>query len=106
MDPDALIRVGGFERGWGVLWGVLCEGLVFVDPFLASAVHEDRVLAAVVLEVPDCVCCEPVVEVAVGDYLSIVRDSMPAEQLLCLLLPPSVALQELVALPSRPVGQR
>src|SRR2546426_10639966 len=84
------------ELGRYVVWDVLCEGPVLVYPLLPSSVHQNHVLDSVVLEVPEGVGCEPVVEIAVEDELRIVSHSCFSKYFFKLSLGQNVSLDGVV----------
>src|SRR5437016_7522105 len=74
VDSESLVRFLRREGGLGERRDVLRHGQVLLDPLPATAVQEDDVVHAVILEDPEGEGREPVVEVPIEDDLVVIGD--------------------------------
>src|SRR5438093_2305246 len=96
LDAKRLVRFLRRERRRRERRHVLRHGQVLLDPFLPTAVEEDDVVNAIILEHPERERREPVVEVAVEDDLMVVRDAEATEERLEALLRDDVPAHRIV----------
>src|SRR5438046_4593462 len=82
VDSEPLVRFLRPEGCLGERRDVLRHGQVLLDPLPATAVQEDDVVHAVVLENPEGEGREPVVEVSVEDDLVLIGDPQTPEECL------------------------
>src|SRR6267378_8398313 len=93
---EGLVRFLRREGRLGERGDVLRDREILLDPLLPTAVQEDDVVDAVVLEHPEDERGEPVVEVPVKDDFVVVRDAQPAEERLEALFRDDVSAHRIV----------
>src|SRR5690606_36732074 len=86
---------GGVAAPWE-LWNILCQLALFVNPFLAPAIHQFGVLMPEEAKYPECISCPPVILVPIKDNGRIVANPVTLHQLLELLSAEIVASHGIV----------
>src|SRR5882762_4079678 len=78
---NGIVGAGDVIGRGGDVRGILCDGTLFLEPFLAAAVDEANVLMAIKLQLPEGVGGEPVVVVAIEKDGGVIGNAGGAEKL-------------------------